>query len=153
MADIATQNQPFVALVGSVIPFQANLSHFFAVFDSLVAITTHPGASNSRSGRFRVNDNNNRRTNRLLYPLLRMRARGNNIMLSLKKARFSFRTYNVSPESDFNLQLVVQYRHVYIYIDLLHYQILLNSQPSFPAIWYGICISLVYQTLSISIAS
>ena len=50
----------------------------FAVFDSLVAITTHPGAQNSRSGRFRVNDNNNRRTKRLLYPLLRMRARGNN---------------------------------------------------------------------------
>ena len=54
----------------------------FAVFDSLVAITTHPGAQNSRSGRFRVNDDNdnndnNRRTKRLLNPLLRMRARGN----------------------------------------------------------------------------
>ena len=86
VADIATQNQPFVALVASVIPFQANPSHFFAVFDSLVAITTHPGAKNSRSGRFRVNDdddndnnnNNNRRTKRLLNSLLRMRARGNN---------------------------------------------------------------------------
>ena len=80
VADIATQNQPFVALVASVIPFQANPSQFFAVFDSLVAITTHPGAQNSRSGRFRVNDDDdddNRRTKRLLYPLLRMRARGN----------------------------------------------------------------------------
>ena len=48
---------------------------FFAVFDSLVAITTHPGAQNSRSGRFRGNDN--RRTKRLLYPLLRMRVPGN----------------------------------------------------------------------------
>ena len=40
---------------------------FFAVFDSLVASTTHPGAQNSRSGRFCVNDddnndNDNRRT-------------------------------------------------------------------------------------------
>ena len=47
---------------------------FFAVFDSLVAITTHTGAQNTRSGRFRVNDddndnNNNRRTKRLLLPL------------------------------------------------------------------------------------
>ena len=78
VADIATQNQPFVALVASDIPFQANQA---TVFDSLVAITTHPGTQNSRSGRFRVNDDddNNRRTERLLYPLLRMRARGNNI--------------------------------------------------------------------------
>ena len=82
VADIATQNQTFVALVASVIPFQANPSHFFVVFDSLVAITTHPGAQNSRSGRFRVNDDN-RRTKRLLYPLLRMRARGNNTNLNL----------------------------------------------------------------------
>ena len=86
VANIATQNQPFVALVAGVVPFQANSSQFFAVFDSMVAITTHPGAQNSRSGRFRVNDdddddndndNNNRRTKRLLNPLLRMRARGN----------------------------------------------------------------------------
>ena len=83
MADIATQNQPFVALVASVIPFQANPSHFFAVFVSLVAITTHPIAQNSRSGRFRVDDdNNNRWTKRLLYPLLRMRPRGNNVLLN-----------------------------------------------------------------------
>ena len=84
VADIATQNQPFAALVASIVRFQANPSQFFAVFDSLVASTTHTGAQNSRSGRFRVNDdddddndNNNRRTKRLLYPLLRMRARGN----------------------------------------------------------------------------
>ena len=58
VADIATQNQPFVALVASdcVVPFQANPTQFFAVFDSLVTITTHPGGQNSRSGRFRVND-------------------------------------------------------------------------------------------------
>ena len=84
MADIATLNQPFVALVASVLPFEANPSQFFAVFDSLGVITTHLGAPNSRSGRFRVNDdddndNNNRRIKRLLNPLLRMRARGNNI--------------------------------------------------------------------------
>ena len=62
----ATQNQPFVALVASVVPFQTKSSLFLAVFDSLVAITTHPGAQNSRSGRFRVNNgdnNNNRQTN------------------------------------------------------------------------------------------
>ena len=61
--------------------FKQTQASFFAVFDSLVAITTHPGAQNSRSGRFRVNDDNdndnNRRTQRLLNPLLRMRARGN----------------------------------------------------------------------------
>ena len=88
VANIATQNQPFVALVASVVPFQEKSSQFFAVFDSLVAIITHLGAQNSRSGRFRVNDNdNNRRTKRLLYPLLRMRARGNNgiILSSLSK--------------------------------------------------------------------
>ena len=85
MADIATLNQPFVALVASILPFEANPSQFFAVFDSLGVITTHLGAPNSRSGRFRVNDddndndnNNNRRTKRLLNPLLRMRARGKN---------------------------------------------------------------------------
>ena len=80
VGDTATQNQPFVALVASVVPFQANPSQFFAVFDSLVAITTHSGAQNLRSGRFRVNDDDadNRRTKRLLYPLLRMRARGKN---------------------------------------------------------------------------
>ena len=85
VADIATLNQPFVALVASILPFEAIPSHFFAVFDSLGVITTHLGAPNSRSGRFRVNDddddddndNNNRRTKRLLNPLLRMRARGN----------------------------------------------------------------------------
>ena len=81
VADIATQNQPFVALVASVVPFQAKSSQFFAVFDSLVAITTHPGAQNSRSGPFRVNDDDNRRTNRLHYPLLCMRARGNKIVI------------------------------------------------------------------------
>ena len=47
---------------------------FFAVFDSLVAVRTHPGAQKSMSGDFRA-DNDDRRTNRLLYPLLRMRAR------------------------------------------------------------------------------
>ena len=87
MADIATQNQPFEALVASVIPFQANPSHFLADFDSLVASTTHLGAQNSRSGRFRVNDDDdnddNRRTKRLLYPLLRMRARGNKCASSM----------------------------------------------------------------------
>ena len=72
MADRATQNQPFIALVASVVPFQANPSHFFGVFDRLVAIT---GAQNSRSGRFRVNDDD-RRTNRLLYPLLHMHTQG-----------------------------------------------------------------------------
>ena len=92
VADIATLNQPFVALVASVLPFEANPSQFFAVFDSLGVITTHLDAPNSRSGRFRVNDdddndndNNNRRTKRLLNPLLRMRARGNDIITAFSK--------------------------------------------------------------------
>ena len=51
----------------------------FAVFDSLVAIATNPGAQNSRSGRFRVKDNDNSRTKRLLHSLLRMRAGGNKL--------------------------------------------------------------------------
>ena len=87
VADIATQNQPFVALVASIVRFQANPSQFFAVFDSLVVSTTLTGAQNSRSGRFRVNDDDddddNRRTKRLLYPLLRMRARGNYVYTNL----------------------------------------------------------------------
>ena len=40
----------FVALVADFKPSQAIF--FFAIFDSLVAITTHPGAQNSRSGSF-----------------------------------------------------------------------------------------------------
>ena len=96
VADIATLNQPFVALVASVLPFEANPSQFFAVFDSLGVITTHLGAPNSRSGRFRVNDddndndNDNRRTKRLLYPLLRMRARGKYCALPIHTATIQF---------------------------------------------------------------
>ena len=59
--------------------FKQTQASFFAVFDSLIAITTHPGAQNSRSGRFRVNDDDkdNRRTKRLLNPSLCMSAQGN----------------------------------------------------------------------------
>ena len=75
---------------------------FFAVFDSLVAITTHPGVQNSRSGRFRVNDDddddNNRQTKRLLYPLLRMRARGNKH--NSQRYHMHSRTHYVSQPSE-----------------------------------------------------
>ena len=95
VADIATLNQPFVALVASVLPFEANPSQFFAVFDSLGVITTHIGAQNSRSGRFRVNDDNdNRRTKRLLYRLLRMRARGKKSKTCIVMAINYVITYN-----------------------------------------------------------
>ena len=60
-------NQPFVALVASVVRFQARPNQFFAVFDSLDPVTTHSGDYISRSGRFRAD--NDRRTNRLLYSL------------------------------------------------------------------------------------
>ena len=50
---IGVSNTSFVALVATVVRFQAKPSQFFfAIFDSLVAITTHPGAQNSRSGSF-----------------------------------------------------------------------------------------------------
>ena len=50
---VSNTNQSFVALVVTVVRFQAKPSQFFfAIFDSLVAITTHPGAQNSRSGSF-----------------------------------------------------------------------------------------------------
>ena len=56
------------------------LAFFFAVFDSLVAITTRPaGAQNYRSGRFRADDDR-----RLPHPLLRMRARGNKIITEVQ---------------------------------------------------------------------
>ena len=38
--------------MATVVRFQAKLSQFFAIFDNLVAITTHPGVQNSRSGSF-----------------------------------------------------------------------------------------------------
>ena len=38
--------------MATVVRFQTKPSQFFAIFDSLVAITTHPGAQNSRSGSF-----------------------------------------------------------------------------------------------------
>ena len=38
--------------MATIVRFQAKPSQFFAIFDSLVAITTHPGAQNSRSGSF-----------------------------------------------------------------------------------------------------
>ena len=38
--------------MATVVRFQAKPSQFFAIFDSLVAIITHPGAQNSRSGSF-----------------------------------------------------------------------------------------------------
>ena len=71
-----------------IIRFLAKSSKFFAVFDSLVAIRTRLSAQKSRSGHFGVDNNdnddnnNNRRTNRLLYPLLRMRARGKNVNIT-----------------------------------------------------------------------
>ena len=61
-------------------------SQFFAVFDSLIAVRTHPGAQKSISGHFRADndadDDDDRRINRLLYPLLRMRTRGKNISVT-----------------------------------------------------------------------
>ena len=38
--------------MATVVRFQTKPSQFFAIFDSLVAITTHPGAQNSRWGSF-----------------------------------------------------------------------------------------------------
>ena len=38
--------------MATVVRFQAKPSQFFVIFDSLVAITTHPGAQNSRSDSF-----------------------------------------------------------------------------------------------------
>ena len=61
------------------------MKDFFASFDSLIIRKIRSDAYLCRSSHFGVNDdndndnnNNDRRTKRLLYPLLRMRARGNN---------------------------------------------------------------------------
>ena len=74
----SNRNHAFLALVVSIILFLAKQRQFFGLFDSLVAVRTHPGAQKSRSGHFSADDDDDddRRTNRLLYPLLRMRARG-----------------------------------------------------------------------------
>ena len=59
---------------------------FFASFDSLIITKIRSDTYLCRSSHFGVNDDNNnnnnddRRTKRLLYPLLRMRARGKNFM-------------------------------------------------------------------------
>ena len=44
--------------MATVVRFQAKPSQFFSIFDSLVAITTHPGAQNSRSGSFGADNDN-----------------------------------------------------------------------------------------------
>ena len=69
LVSVANTKATLVALVATAIWFLAKPSQFFAVFDSLVAVTVHLSA---RSGRFHV-DNDDRRTNQLLNPL-RMRA-------------------------------------------------------------------------------
>jgi hypothetical protein len=50
-------NQAFLSLVVSVVRFQAKPT-IFAVFYGLIAVTTHPGAYISRSGHFRVDNDN-----------------------------------------------------------------------------------------------
>jgi hypothetical protein len=52
--------------MASIVGFQPKPSQFFAVLDGLIAVTACPCASISRSGHFRMEDDN-RRTNRLLY--------------------------------------------------------------------------------------
>ena len=52
------------------------------VFNSLVVLIIHSDAYISRSGNFRASDNDNRRTNQLLYPLCTC-AQGNNVGTSL----------------------------------------------------------------------
>ena len=58
-----------------------------------------PDAYLCRSSHFGVNDDNDRRTKRLLYPLLRMRARGNYSVISTRR-----------PESNEVMQFSVLHR-------------------------------------------
>ena len=52
--------------MATVVRFQAKPSQFFAIFDSLVAITTHPGAQNSRSGSFGADNDDAGQTDKLI---------------------------------------------------------------------------------------
>ena len=50
--------------MATVVRFQAKPSQLFAIFDSLVAITTHPGAQNSRLGSFGADNDNTGQTDK-----------------------------------------------------------------------------------------
>ena len=74
----------FLAILLRVYDLKRSEELFFASFDSLIIRKIRSDAYLCRSSHFGVNDDNDnnnndsdRRTKRLLYPLLRMRARGN----------------------------------------------------------------------------
>ena len=73
----STQRVIFVAILARVV---ANPSQFFAAFDSLVVLTAHSDVYISRTGDFRTDDNNDRRST--IYTLPLTHARGVRVMLS-----------------------------------------------------------------------
>ena len=66
------KNALFVMFVARVKRFEAYLGQFFADSDGFVRFTSCSGVQIAQTGDFRADDNN-RHTNRLLYPL-RIRA-------------------------------------------------------------------------------
>ena len=75
--DVVNTNLDISSDPPACLRFEAKRSTFFASFDSLIVRKSHSDAYLCRSSHFGANDNDDRRTKRLLYPLLRIRARGN----------------------------------------------------------------------------
>ena len=76
---VAGENAQFVALVDQCCRFEAKSSQFFDAFDSLIVLIICSDAYISRSDDSRADNDNDRRTNRLLYPLIA----GSNAVINL----------------------------------------------------------------------
>ena len=81
---MANTKATFVAVVTTVVRFLAKPSHFFAFFDSLVAVTARLSALKSRSGHFRVdNDVEGQTDNDYLTPCACVRGNKVHILVIL----------------------------------------------------------------------